>query len=138
VKVLKLQGRIDALGARVVFVAFDTPGRLAEGLVEGIDLPWPLAVDTARESYRDWGLHRIRPWRLFLDPAVWKAYATLLLKGERLRPGGADPYQLGGDFVVDADGQIAWARPQARDDRPPVGHLLRALKATRAGGGARR
>ncbi len=32
----------------------------------------------------------------------------------------ATPLQLGGDFVVSAEGIVVYARPQRTDDRPPV------------------
>jgi hypothetical protein len=58
-----------------------------------------------------------------------------LAGGERLRRLGRDPLQLGGDFVVDPQGRIAYARPQRRDDRPAVGELLGALERAARGGG---
>lgn len=118
--------RIAELGADVVFVAFDEPDELRAKLVADVDLAFPLAYDPARESYRQWGLQRVAWWKIWLDPGVWKAYARLLASGERLR-GGTDALQLGGDFVVAADGTVVYARPQERDDRPPVGELLRAV-----------
>jgi hypothetical protein len=47
-----------------------------------------------------------------------------------------DTLQLGGDFVVDPAGIVVYARPQRRDDRPPVLALLGELE--RAGGAGRR
>jgi hypothetical protein len=52
----------------------------------------------------------------------------LLPAGERIRGAGRDTLQLGGDFVVAPDGSIAYARPQERDDRPPVGVLVRTAE----------
>ena len=46
------------------------------------------------------------------------------MSGEKMSEGGSDPLQLGGDFVVAPDGTLAYARPQVRDDRPPIGELL--------------
>ncbi|MEX2465438.1 MAG: AhpC/TSA family protein, partial [Gemmatimonadota bacterium] len=112
--------RIEELGADVVFVAFDEPEALRSKLTEGIDLAFPLGFDPERVSYRRWGLQRAPWWKIWLDPKVWKTYAQLLASGQRLRGGGADPLQLGGDFVIAADGTVAYSRPQTRDDRPPV------------------
>lgn len=78
-------------------------------------------------AYRRWGLNRAPSWKIFLDPAVWIAYARLLASGERWHAAGEDPFQLGGDFIVGSDGSIVYARPQRRDDRPPVGELLAVL-----------
>jgi hypothetical protein len=119
--------RIEALGADVIFVAFDGPEELGTKLVADVDLVFPVAFDTERASYRDWGLGRASWWKIWLDPKVWRTYAMLIRSGERMRGGGADPLQLGGDFIVARDGTVAYSRPQSRDDRPPVGALLRVV-----------
>ena len=119
--------RIEVLGADVLFVAFDEPDQLRTKLTAGVDLAFPLAYDPSRESYRAWGLGRA-PWsKIWLDPKVWRTYGSLLASGERLRGGGKDALQLGGDFIVATDGTIAYSRPQSRDDRPPVGELLEVV-----------
>lgn len=124
---------IAELGVDVIFVACDEPTELRAKLVADVDLAFPVAYDPERGSYEAWGLQRASWWRIWLDPAVWLRYAGLLLSGERLRGGGEDILQLGGDFVIAPDGTIAYARPQRRDDRPPVGELLReAARLTEA------
>ena len=123
-KVHDRRERIEALGADVVFVAFDEPEALRTKLTAGVDLAFPVAYDPERGSYREWGLGRAPWWKIWLDPKVWTAYARLIASGQRMRGGGSDPLQLGGDFVIAADGTVAYARPQSRDDRPPVGELL--------------
>ena len=121
------------MGAGAVFVVHDGPERLATGLLDGVERIFPVALDLDRRAYREWGLGRGSFARVVLDPKVWKEYARLILRrGERLRPRGRDPLQLGGDFVVAPGGRIAYSRPQRRDDRPPVGLLLRELE--KAGG----
>lgn len=128
-KVQARKDRIEALGAGVVFVAHDPPERLERGFLEGVDRIFPVALDLERRVYRGWGLKRGSVLRVFADPKVWWQYARLILGGgERLRPRGRDALQLGGDFVVGADGRIAYSRPQQRDDRPPVGALLKVLE----------
>ena len=74
------------------------------------------------------GLQRTSFARLWLDPAVWARYARLLAGGERPRGLGHDTRQLGGDFIVNPDGTLLYSRPQQRDDRPPVGRLLRTIE----------
>ena len=127
-KVLHHRDRIARAGGSVVFVAHDTPQRVGAGLLRGIDLPWPVLVDLDRIAYRAWGLRRASFRTVWLDPTVWARYGRLLLGGQRLRRLGGDTLQLGGDFVLDADGVITWARPQHADDRPPVGVLLAELE----------
>jgi hypothetical protein len=130
VKVVRSEPRIRALGATAVFVAFDEPDALRRGLLRGVESPFPVVVDQARSLYATWGLRRAPWWHVWLDPKVWRQYAALLRAGERLRRLGSDPQQLGGDFVVDAGGLVTYSRPQRRDDRPPVGTLLEALRAS--------
>lgn len=126
-KVLQHRQRLDALGT-AVFVAFDEPDRLRGSLLQGLEVPYPVLVDRDRSAYRSWGLGRASVLRIWGDPAVWRLYATELAGGARLRRPGTDTLQLGGDFIVDPAGTVAYSRPQRRDDRPPVGDLLRELK----------
>ena len=107
--------RLDELGATAVFIAFDPPEALARGLLADVELAFPVISDTSRESYRRWGLGRASSAEIWLDPGVWWQYAKLILSGERPRPGNSDPLQLGGDFVVDPRGIVAYSRPQERD-----------------------
>jgi hypothetical protein len=133
VKVLHSRQRITAVGGEAVFVVHDPPDRVRAGMLAGLAVPWPVLVDLDRVAYRAWGLGRARLTQIWLSPVLWARYARLLAGGERLRRLGRDTLQLGGDFVVDPAGRIAYARPQRRDDRPPVGELLSALE--RAAGG---
>lgn len=133
-KVLRSQRRIAAVGGEVVFVVHDPPERVRAGVLAELAVPWPVLVDLDRAAYHVWGLGRARPTQVWLSPALWARYARLLAGGERLRRLGRDTLQLGGDFVVDPRGRIAYTRPQRRDDRPPVGELLASLeRAARSG-----
>lgn len=128
-KVQDRRQRLDALGALAVFVVHDDPREIRTRLLAGVDhVAFPILVDRRRRAYAAWGLRRAPWWRVWLDPQVWRQYLELLRAGHRLRGLGADPLQLGGDFVVAADGRIAYSRPQRRDDRPPVGELLAVLE----------
>jgi len=120
--------QLTAMGGRALFVVHDEPASIRKQLLAGIDPPFPILVDEARTSYQAWGMSRARWARIWLDPAVWRAYARLLRSGERLSKGGQDALQLGGDFVVDPNGTIVYSRPQQRDDRPPVGELLKIVR----------
>jgi hypothetical protein len=128
VKVLRAEDRIRAAGATAVFVVHDDPDRVRAGLLRDLDVPFPVLVDPERQAYRDWGLRRASFARIYLSPSVWLNYARMLRRGERLSPGGRDPLQLGGDFVVGADGRLLYSRPQEADDRPPVAVLLAAVE----------
>jgi len=128
VKVVKQRQRLEALDATAVFVAHDDPRALRESMLAGVSCPFPVLVDADRSSYRTWGLARASFARIWLDPKVWQQYGRLLRSGERIRTVGKDTRQLGGDFIVDPEGVIAYSRPQQRDDRPPVAQLLAAIE----------
>lgn len=132
-KVVSRRRRLEAAGATAVFVAYDSAEALGRGMLSGVDSPYPVVVDESRRSYDAWGLTRAPWWRIWLDPNVWRQYRGLLASGERLSPLGRDTRQLGGDFVVGAAGRLVYARPQQRDDRPPVGELLDALESAAGG-----
>ena len=126
---LGYERQLDEAGASVVFVTFDDPEPVRRGLLAGLEVPSPVLVDRERVAYRAWGLRRSSVAGIWLDPRVWWRYASLVIRGERLRTLGSDTLQLGVDFVLDGDGVVVYARPQRRDDRPPVGELLRALRS---------
>ena len=127
-KVLHKASDIEAIGATVVFVVHDEPARVRDGLLAGLEVGFPVLLDEERGAYDRWGMERVGWGTVWLDPRVWLRYARLLLSGERWRGLGGDTGQLGGDFVVDADGVVTYARPQRRDDRPPVAELVAELR----------
>jgi len=129
VEVLEYKQQLDEADASAVFVTIDDPEPVRRGLLAGLEVPYPVLVDRERVAYRDWGLRRSSVTGIWLDPRVWARYASLVVRGERLRRLGSDTLQLGGDFVIDSDGMVVYARPQRRDDRPPVGELLGALRS---------
>jgi hypothetical protein len=128
VKVRDRWDRWAALNAAALFVVFDEPALIRRTMLDGIDpdgLPFPVLVDRDRSTYTAWGLTRARRRDIWLDPNVYRVHWRLVRAGDRLRPGGTDILQLGGDFIVAPDGRITSARPQQRDDGPSVGELLR-------------
>lgn len=128
-KVVQHSERLRALGAQAVFVTFDDADAVRTLLLADVDCPWPVLVDRDRVAYREWGLRRAGFRQLWLDPDLYRQYARLLLRGERIRGRGRDVHQLGGDFVIDTRGRVAYSRAQRRDDRPPVGVLMKAIEA---------
>ena len=127
-KVIKHRQRLADAGATAVFVAHDDAATLRRSMLAGVSCPFPVLSDADRSSYAAWGLQRASFARIWLDPKTWSQYARLLRSGERIRTLGNDTRQLGGDFVIDPEGVVAYARPQQRDDRPPVGRLLSAIE----------
>ncbi|CAN5438217.1 hypothetical protein BH23ACT9_BH23ACT9_34780 [soil metagenome] len=127
-KVVTHRAELEAAGGTAVFVVFDEPDTIRRMMLKDVDSPFPVLVDTERVAYRAWGLRRASFREIWLDPNVWRTYGKLLRAGERFSGLGADVRQFGGDFIVDSDGLIRYARPQQRDDRPPVGQLLKILR----------
>lgn len=129
-KVLKREDRITATDARVLFVVHDEPEAIRDMMLAELEVPYPVLVDADRTAYDAWGLGRISWSKLWLDPNMWKQYASAMLgDGERIRGSGKDTRQLGGDFIVDRDGIVIYSRPQERDDRPAVGKLVEILES---------
>lgn len=127
-KVLTQKAKLDEIGATAIFVVHDDAAAVRSGLLEGLDVPFPVLVDIERQAYGEWGMGRSSLARIWLDPGVWRAYAGMVASGQRLRRPGRDTLQLGGDFIVDRAGVLTYARPQVRDDRPPVTELIRHLR----------
>jgi len=130
-----VRDRLADLGTetRVVLVTFTDPEHLVS-YRDAHRLPFPVLTDPDRYVYRAYGLGRgsiARVWG-------WQAgrrYAELIrTEGFRgLRRPREDSLQLGGDFVIAADGTLAWGFWGAGpDDRPDLAELV--AQVTRASG----
>lgn len=126
-----MRDRLDELdGATVALVTF-TRQRNLRGYRGRLALPYVVLADEQRESYRAYGLGRGPWWRVW-GPATWRAYLRLIRRGRRAGRPPEDTLQLGGDFVVDPEGLIAYAyRSTGPADRPPVDVLVSAVRALR-------
>jgi hypothetical protein len=114
--------------AAVLVVSFARVDALAD-YREQLRLPFPIAADRQRRAYRRYGLERASLFRTW-HPRVAGAYVVLAWHGMKLqRPApDEDLSQLGGDFVLDAEGLLRFAHPSRRpDDRPSIEALLAAL-----------
>ncbi len=133
---LRHRDRIDAAGTAVV-VVHDSREQVCSGMLHDLDIPYPVVVDAELRAYRGWGLGEASAARTYLSPRIVFDYARMMLGGERPLRTGGDSMQLGGDFVVGADGRMTYAHPQTGvDDRPPTGLLLRELEAAAAASSA--
>ncbi len=121
-----LQAR-EALDVRVVVVSFAAPASLAAYRARfGLDGA-VLLSDADREAYAAFGFGRATRRRVWLDPRVWRRYATLLARGRRPEPPSEDVLQLGGDVLCGRDGRVTWVhRSQGPEDRPTVAAIRRA------------
>jgi peroxiredoxin len=119
---------IRRLGAEVLVVTQAQPPSLAEFLREQ-PLPFPIVADPTRAAYRAFGLSRTS-WRSILRPGSILRYLKLIFRGWRPRrkSKGEDVLQLGGDFILDAQGRLTHAhRSTEPTDRPGVEVLLGEL-----------
>lgn len=128
---MKVRDRFEEIGgldARVLAISFAPPDVL-KGFRARLGLPFSVAADSERNSYRQYGLLRGSLWKVWHPLVLWK-YAVLIARGMRVQRSSSreDLAQLGGDFVIDHDGRIRFAHPsRGPDDRPDVGVLIRSL-----------
>jgi peroxiredoxin len=128
-----LRGEVEgirALGAGLAVVGNGTPAQAKDFAAE-YELPFPLYVDPKLEAYRAAGLRRgvldtlnAGTFSHALRALRTGARQSLLAKG--------DPWQLGGAFVVEPGGRIAF-RHVSRDagDHADMGKIRKALEKLR-------
>lgn len=122
--------RLRAAGVTVLVVTQAPPAVLAVYL-RSHPLPFPAVADPNRAAYKAFRLERTR-WRDFLRPVVVWGYLRLILRGRlpRLPYRDEDVLQLGGDFLIDRAGDVAFAhRSRTATDRPSADELLAAAGA---------
>ena len=130
-----VRDRLVDFGAIGVFLVTFTEQRNLAGYATEHDLPFPALTDPERAAYRAFGLGRgsvARVWgwkaaRRYLE--IFRAHG---LAGWR-RP-TEDTLQLGGDFVVDPAGNLAYGYwGDGPDDRPTVDELIDAVRSADTG-----
>ena len=124
-----MRDRLDEFGdAAVAVVTFSAPDAVAD-YQRWTLAPLDVVIDERREVYAAFGLGRgsvIQVW----GPRAWWAYARLLRQGRRFQRPTEDTLQLGGDFVIDSQGRVRYAR-RGRDstDRPSIDELVAVVEA---------
>jgi peroxiredoxin Q/BCP len=120
------QDDLNELNTQVLLISFGTLPA-AQAWLEETCAPFRLLLDPERVVYRAYGLERslLRSWNL---RTIWR-YVQLLTSGRQWRGIQGDSAQLGGDFIVDAEGAVRLAyRSHDPTDRPPVAELLNLLR----------
>ena len=122
-----MRDRLDELGATtdVALITFSDPRQL-DPYQDIHGLPFPILVDRDRSAYRAYGLGRGSLGRVW-GWSTLRGYVGIL--GEtglgRLSRATEDTRQLGGDFVIAADGTLAWGFwSSGPADRPSVDELI--------------
>lgn len=127
-----MRDRIEEFPANttVAVITFSAPEMVA-AYVEHHQLEIPVLVDSELASYRAYGLERGSALRVWGWRAA-KRYAEILWKHRglgSLAPPTEDTLQLGGDFIVDADGKLLYGFwGEGPDDRPSVTELIEAAR----------
>jgi len=128
-----VRDRLGELGDNtdVVLVTFTEPANL-ESYSRHNRLDFPILMDSNRDAYRSFGLGRGSVWRIY----GWRAIRRYIgiLKSDGFKGLGRpteDTLQLGGDFIVDTDGNLIYGFWGAGpDDRPSADDLISVLRST--------
>ncbi|GAB4524607.1 MAG: hypothetical protein Fur0018_08360 [Anaerolineales bacterium] len=116
------------LNTRVLIVSFGTLPAVQEWMRETC-ADFTVLLDREREVYRAYGLERSY-WRSRSLKTRLVYFKKAWLSGQKTHAShGDDTSQLGGDFILDASGQLCYAyRSHDPTDRPPVQVLLERLQ----------
>ncbi len=116
-----------AAGAEVAAVSFAQSKALLP-YARDLRIPFPLLSDPGRGAYKAYGLQKGSFWTIFGPKTVWE-YVKLTSRGRLFRGIQADPFQLGGDFVIDGRGILRFAyHSNDPTDRPSAERLLQAVR----------
>ncbi|MGI8794491.1 MAG: AhpC/TSA family protein [Acidimicrobiales bacterium] len=124
-----MRDHLPAFGDAEIVVVMFASQRILRGYRARFADPLLVVTDEERAGYRAFGLGRGPWWRVY-GWATIRRYAQLMRQGRRFERPRAhdDTLQLGGDFVIAADGRVAYAfRSTGPDDRPPVDDLINAV-----------
>ena len=129
-----MRDRLEELGdtTEVVLITFTDIISLTEYQWSN-ELPYPVLTDPRRDTYRAYGLGRgsvSRVWGL----RATKRYIELIRESGigALRRPTEDTLQLGGDFVIGSDGNLAWGFwGDGPDDRPSVDDLVEVVRGAK-------
>jgi len=117
---------LERLNVEVVLVTFSSAGYGRVWLKE-VCPAFRLLIDREREIYARYKLTSslLRAWSL----KTVRRYIELMRAGRRWRGIQGDSAQMGGDFIIDAQGTVRLAHPSHDPtDRPAVDKLLALLR----------
>ena len=121
--------------ATVVAITFATPTEALK-LSEELKLPFELACDTKKEVYKSFELGSARLGDFFYPSVLFKFLGRILTGWlPSLDYSKEDLFQLGGDMVININGEVVY-RYKSTDpaDRPSIKSLLEQLeKASKKG-----
>ena len=107
-------------------MSFEPMGRVSQ-LAFQLQLPFPVLSDQERKTCEAYGLGSVSWQRIFSPGTVW-AYLKHFALGGRYDHQSSDWKQLGGDFILDANGFVTFEHHStAPHNRPQVGQLVSLL-----------
>jgi hypothetical protein len=121
------QSKFAELNTRVIVVSFGTLPAVQQWLKETCG-NFTVLLDRERTVYNAYGLERSK-LRSKSPRTIW-LYFTRWLQGQKFHDShGDDTSQLGGDFIVDTNGNLRFIYPSHDPaDRPSVEKLLAVLE----------
>ncbi len=121
---------VQGLGAEVLVVTFSAPERIPD-YVALHKWSFPVVSDPEFAAYRNFGLPKGTWWQV-AGLGVIPRYIRLMFSGRTkfsTPPKGDDVLQLGGDFVIGADGTLKYIfRSKRSTDRPSVEQLMDVIR----------
>lgn len=122
------QSEFEKLNTRVFIISFGAFPAVQQWMKENAN-DFTILLDRERTVYPAYGLERSK-LRSKSPRTLW-LYFTRWLQGQKFHDSyGDDTSQLGGDFIIDRQGNLRFAYPSHDPiDRPSVEKLLAVLKA---------
>ena len=101
---------------------------MARAYVEQTGLEWPLLIDRERKLYQAFQMERGSWWAIANPVSIWR-YVALMLRGRKLQKSGEDYRQMGGNVLLDPDGNIRLHHVSHHPhDRPEVREILKRFQ----------
>jgi peroxiredoxin len=76
--VIKQKERIQALSGAVLLISYDEPELLKKKMMHDLEVPYPILLDPAKETYARWGMGRTNLFGAMLNPGLNVRYVQLL------------------------------------------------------------
>jgi peroxiredoxin Q/BCP len=130
IRMIQARDEIRSIGAEVVLVAYHDPELLTAKMLHSLDLPYLLLVDRTKQAYSRWGLGEFG-LKSALQPGMYWAVLKNIINRVPSLGTVPDANQLGGDFVINRDGHLAFVnRMKSIHDRAAVDTLIAAVRAS--------
>ena len=125
---------VNSLGMDVVVVTFESEV-IAKNYVRDTQFPWPILIDSTRELYASYDMHRGSGWAIF-GPGSWWGYLKLIFRGRKIKLPTDDVRQLGGDVLIDPAGIVRLHHVgKTPVDRPTIESLMNVVQTQKSTGG---